>query len=612
MKNLVNNSSYALRWLLCFAVCILGDSCSKGFLEKQPLGSMGQQNITNSAGVQSLLIGAYSLLDGQVGLSNTVGFNYGSAGSNWAYGSVCADDSYKGSTPTDQPDLVKLATWVLSSATTSYIQQKWNLLYDGIQRSNEVLRILALARDVPDAQAKVITAEARFLRGFYHMDGQKVFNHFPYVDETITISNNNLNVPNIDEGGNFIDIWPQIEADLQFAVDNLPPTQPEVGRINKWGAMCFLAKAYMFEHKYTEAKALLDDVVANGTTAAGLKYALVNFEDNFNAATKNNAESVFAYQASVNDGSVLNGNYGDVLNFPNGTGAPGGCCGFNNPSFNLANAYKTDANGLPLLDTWNDGPVVSAEANPYTGTLDPRIDWTMGRPGLPYLDWGPHNKQWIRDPASNGLFSPKKNVYAKSQTGIYSSVETSFWGSGSIDAVNYNFIRFADVLLWAAECEIEVGSLDKAEAYVNQVRSRAADPAGWVYKNAAYNASSSRYSPQTTPADNYRIATYPNGAFAAQGKDYARKAVRFERRLELAMEGHRFFDLQRWDNGTGYMADVLNTYQAVEKTRNSFFYTNPTAHFTKGTNEFFPIPQNQIDIENSTGKIVLKQNPGYN
>ncbi|MDF2430752.1 MAG: starch-binding outer membrane protein SusD/RagB family, partial [Mucilaginibacter sp.] len=188
----------------------------------------------------------------------------------------------------------------------------------------------------------------------------------------------------------------------------------------------------------------------------------------------------------------------------------------------------------------------------------------------------------------------------------------AFWGATSIDANNVNFIRFADIILWAAECEVQIGSLTTAEQYVNQVRARAADPSGWVYANATYDAATSKYTPQTKPADNYKIGLYPSGTFAANGQAYALKAVYFERRLELAMEGHRFFDLQRWDNGTGSMAQTLNTYQQVEKSRHSFYYTNPTAKFTKGVNEYFPIPQRQIDVENSMGSTNLKQNPGYN
>jgi starch-binding outer membrane protein, SusD/RagB family len=598
----------------CIALAVILFACGKSFLDKKPLGSLNETNVTNKAGIQALLIGAYSVLDGQLGLNNATGFTYGSAGSNWVYGSICADDSYKGSTPTDQPPMVLLATWSLSTATTTYMNYKWQIVYNGAQRCNDVLRLLPKATDIPAADAKTMEAEARFLRGHYHFDAKKMWNNPVYVDETITYIDKNLYVPNVDGSGNFIDIWPKIEADFQFAVDNLPATQPQKGRANKWAAMAYLAKVYMFEDKFAQAKPLLEDLINNGVTAQGAKYNLVNFEANFDAQTKNGPESVFACQMSVNDGSELNGNFGDVLNFPNGAGAPGGCCGFNNPSFNLANAYKTDGTtGLPLLDTWNTGTGVSDTTNLYNGTLDPRVDWTIGRPGKPYLDWGPHSKAWIRDLSVNGVFSPKKNVYAKSQFGTYSSNETSFWGATQINANNYVFIRFADILLWAAECEVEIGSLAQAEIYVNRVRARAADPTGWVYAGGAtYDAVSGKYAPQTTPADNYKINTYPVGTFATNGKDYARKAVRFERRLELAMEGHRFFDLSRWDNGTGYMADVLNTYQSVEKNKNSFFFVNPTAHFTKGTNEFFPLPQTQIDLMNAGGKVILKQNPGYN
>ena len=599
-------------FLLLLMLCVVY-ACSKSFLDKQPLGSLAAPNVTSKAGVEGLLVGAYALLDGEIGIDNQ-GNDYGSAGSNWVYGSMAADDSYKGSTPGDQPPAVLIGTWSLSQATTPYLNQKWKMLFTGIQRANDVIRILPDVEDVSEEERTRMIAEARFLRGFYHEDGKKMWNNIPFVDESVTYENQNLEVANIDGSGNYIDAWPQIEADLQFAIDNLPNTQPQAGRVNKYAAMAFLAKAYMFQDKYSQAKPLLEDLMNNGITASGQKYALVNFESNFNAPQKNGPESVFACQFSVNDGSALNGNYGDVLNFPNGPGAPGGCCGFNNPSLNLANAYKTDANGLPLLDTWDEGTVVSDSNNIYTGTLDPRVDWTIGRPGIPYLDWGPHDRQWIRDPATNGVFNPKKNVYAKSQFGTLSSNETSFWGATQINANNYNFIRFADIILWAAEVEAEIGSLDQAEIYVNMVRNRAADPQGWVYKNAAYNANTGVYTQTTSsaPADNYKINPYTTGTFSSNGQEYARKAIRFERRLELAMEGHRFFDLQRWDNGTGYMADVLNTYQSKEKTRASFFTTNQDAVFTKGINEFYAIPQAQIDVENSKGEIKLKQNPGYN
>lgn len=602
------NFRLSLFFILLVAIAM---SCNQK-LNVQPQGSLLQVNIENLSGVDGLLIGAYAILDGEN--VPVAGDAYGSAGSNWQYGSVCADDSYKGSVPSDQPDLTQLESWSLSEGgTTTYLNEKWTILYLGIQRANDVLRTMRLSTGISPADTAEISGEARFLRGYYHMDGRRIFHFFPYVDENVSFVNGNLDVANGS------DIWPQITADLVYAVNNLPETQPEAGRVNKWAAMAFLGKDYMCQRKFDSAKYYFDQVIANGVTASGAKYALTNFESNFNAPQKNGPESIFACQNSVNDGSSSandggNGDMGDVLNFPYGSG-PVGCCGFNNPSWNLANAYKTDGNGLPILDgSFNSGTVVSDSANLYTGTLDPRIDWTMSRPGIPYLDWGLASASWIRDPNSNGIFDAKKNVYAKAQQGTYSSTETVFWGATQIDANNTNLMRYADVLLMDAECEVEIGSLDQAETYVNMVRNRAANPSGWVYKNAAYNPASGTYSTggSAAPADNYLIKPYPPGAFTAQGQSYARNAVHMERRLELAMEGHRFFDLQRWDNGTGSMAATLNTYVATEKTRHSFYYVVNTAFFTKGVNEYFAIPQQQIDLENANGATVLKQNTGYN
>ena len=585
-------------------------ACSHSFLDKPPLGSLQPGQLANTAGVKSVLIGAYSLLDGEG--SATQGNQYGSGASNWVFGGVVADDAYKGSTPSDQGDITPLETWSVGTAANSYVQQKWTALYDGIQRSNDVIRTLAIATGVTAADHAELAAEARFLRGFFHFEAKKIWKNVPYVDETITAASNNANVPNKD------DIWPKIEADFQFAIDSLLAVQTDKGRANKWAAMAYLAKCKMYQHKYTEAKTLLDNLLANGVTSQGVKYDFNpgGYANNFNpvAGAKNSSESVFSVQMSVNDGSGTNGNYGDVLNFPNDGSGPGGCCGFDNPSINLANAYKTDANGLPLFTTFNDGNAVSDPTTPYTGTLDPRVDIVMGRPGIPYLDFGVHpGALWVRD-GTDGYFSPKKNVYAKSQKGTLSSNETSFWGPTQIVANNVNLIRYSDLLLWAAECEVEVGDPTVALGYVNKVRNRiAARPETWVYKNADFDPATYTYKSTTTPAANYLIKPYPAGAFT--DKNYAINAIRWERRLELAMEGQRFFDLSRWDSDPTYpqdMSTLLNAYQVVEKTRASPFSVNPTATFHKGINEIFAIPQREIDLENATGTKNLAQNQGYN
>jgi hypothetical protein len=360
----------------------------------------------------------------------------------------------------------------------------------------------------------------------------------------------------------------------------------------------------MYEHNYASAKTLLDQIIANGTTSNGTKYALDPlFQSNFDPALKNSQESVFACQASVNDGSATstnggNGRTGDELNYPYNHGP--GCCGFNNPSWTLAQVFKTDVNGLPLLDgSITNAPFVSDASNPWTGTVDPRIDWTIGRPGKPYLDWGTIDSTWVRSVPDNGLFVPMKNAYAQSQQGTYSSTETVFWGAAEVSASNINLCRYSDVLLWAAECEAQIGSLDQAENYVNMIRARAANPAGFVYLNATYNGNTGMYTPQTTPGDKYLVNQYPAGTFSSKGQAYALNAIEMERRLELAMEGQRFFDLSRWDNGTGTMAAALNAYAAFEKTRSSsYFKANPGAQFTKGVNEYFAIPQTELDVEN--------------
>jgi hypothetical protein len=604
-------------WILPASIVLLAViiyACNKK-LNLQPKGSLLASNVNNNSGVQGLLIGAYVLLSGE----NVPGQNLGngSAASNYVYGSEAADDSYKGSTPSDQPAAIPILTWSLSQGgTSSYLDQRWVVLYTGIQRANDVIRTVRLSPDISPADTTEYVAEARFLRGFYHFEGKKMWNNFPYVDESVSYANGNLNVPNYANGA-YLDIWPQIEADFTYAMNNLPPTQPNTGRVNKWVAMAFLAKTYMYEHNYTAAKPLLDQVIASGTTANGTKYALAPiYESNFNPAQKNGPESVFACQTSVNDGSATatnggNGNTGDELNFPYNHGP--GCCGFNNPSWNLVQAFKTDANGLPFLDgSYNNAPLVSSSANPWSGTVDPRLDWVAGRPGKPYFDWGIIDTTWIRDVSNDGVFVPKKNGYAKSQQGTYSSTETVFWGANEVAANNVNLCRYADVLLWAAECEAQIGSLDQAEIYVNMVRQRAANANGFVYLNATYNAANSTYSPQTTPGDTYAINPYPTGTFSSRGKIYAINAIQMERRLELGMEGQRFFDLSRWDNGSGSMAATLNAYVSVEKNRNGFYRVNNTATFTQGVNEYFAIPQVEIDAENATGTIYLKQNPGYN
>jgi hypothetical protein len=580
-------------------------ACGKDYLQKEALGQVYETTLANKRGVEKLLIGAYSLLDG-VGSHVDDRAQWTSAASNWVYGSICGSEAYKGSEFGDQgPEIIPIEKFS-PTADNIYLAGKWGTVYDGVQRANDVLRIMAKATDIEPADQKRIAAEARFLRAHYHFEAKKMWNKVPFIDESITYENNNYHVSNEK------DIWPDIEKDLRFAIDNLQTTPygGAVGRATKYTAMALLAKAYMFQKKFSSAKPLLDTIINSGR----FQLELVNYADNFNPGTRNGKESIFSVQMSVNDGSNgLNGNFGDVLNFPF-AGGPGTCCGFFCPSQYLVNHFKTDPNsGLPDLDNFNDNPIPSdqgiptyAPFTPYTGTLDPRLDWTVGRRGIPYLDWGLYpgghfsDGGWIRDTLYDGPYAPKKNVYSHSQKA--SMTDAVYWTSGTT-MNNVNLIRYADVLLWAAEVEVETGNLVKAEDYVNKIRSRMADHHEyWVHKYLDdNNPAAGFYTDDAHLAANYFIKTYPAGYFTSHGPDFARKAIRYERMLELGMEGHRFFDLVRW----GIASTEINAYLQKEKTLRP--YLND-ALFEK-CDEYFPIPQVQIDLSaGADGKPKMVQN----
>lgn len=564
-------------------------SCKKNFLERTPKGALDENTLANKKGVEALLIGAYSVLDGFIDGAGIFLGGWQSSGTNWVYGSVAGGDAHKGTDGGDQPDINPIER-LEHTPTNDYFNVKWAVVYEGIARANSVLKVMAKATDIAPADVTRITGETRFLRGHYHFEAKKMYNKVPYIDENVT----DYKVPND------ADIWPQIVADLKFAYDNLPEVMDAKGRVNKWAAAAMLAKAYLYQKKYAEAKTLFDLVYTSGKNAQGQKYALLpKFHQPFDADTENSTESVFAVQYSINDGApdAANAGWGEVLNFPYNAG-PGGCCGFFQPSQDLVNSFQVDAvTGLPNLDNYNANEVKNdqglSSTQPFTPTtvpLDARLDWTVGRRGIPYLDHGIHpGADWIRLQSYGGPYSPIKNVFTKSEKSKLA--DKSFWTSG-VTATNYTLIRFADVILMLAECEVETGSLEKARQLVNEIRTRAANPAGFVL-NAG------------VPAANYKVGLYTTPWV---DKVFARKAVHFERKLELAMEGHRFFDLVRW----GEADATLDAYfKYVSGESNPAINNKRTylvgAQFTAGKNEYFPIPQRQIDLASGT----LKQNPGY-
>lgn len=574
--------NYKKSLLAILASIVFLVSCGDDFLEVAPTGQLAESTLANKAGIDGLLIGAYATLNGEFG-------NRFEGPNRWVTGGIMGGDANKGTDPGDYSTINPIQRYEIDP-TNGDINNLWRGRYEGISRCNYVLRLLPQATDITAEDAAMIAGEARMLRGHFYFDLKIQFNSVPYVDETTDYG------LGIEEIPNSPDIWGNIEADFQFAFDNLPATQGQIGRVNKWAAAAYLGKTYLFQKKYSQAKAVFDDVIANGVTPAGDKYALLDdFAEIYNAENDNHAEAIFAVQSANNTGSVNNANYFDDLNYPYNTGSdgPGNCCGFNQPSFSLVNSYRT-SNGLPLLDNSFNDPAnevahdygveasdpFTADANP----LDPRLDHSVGRRSIPYLDWIPHpGKAWIRAQPYAGPYSPKKYIYYKSQENSFT--DGSSWTRGYA-IMNFTIIRYADVLLMAAEAEVEAGDMEKAREYVNMVRERAAKEEHWV-KN-----------PDGTNAANYQISLY-NDPWT--DKTAANTAIRFERKLELSNEGHRLFDLARW----GIAESELNAYLAHEQKYLVTMFGGAT--FRPGK-EILPIPQAQIDIAPSG---VLTQNPTY-
>ena len=560
---------------------LVATSC-EDFLEIPAIGSLSEDQLVTSDGINAVLLAAYSQVNGR--------FQRMASPSNWVWGSIRGGEANKGTDPGDFTTINPIQRYEANS-TIDILQENWNGNYEGISRCNQVLRLLdKKGPDVTDAAALNIEAQTRFLKAHYYFQLYRNFNKVPILSKADDYGGD-LNLIKNDK-----EMLPYIEAEFKFAADNLPNTQPQVGRVNKWAALAYLGKVQLYAKKYAEAKATLTDVINNGVTSNGLKYGLVPYYDNaFRGANDNHQESVWAYQASANTGSVNNANPEFDLNFPYNTGpnGPGNCCGFFQPSFTFVNSFRTDANGLPLLDKSYNAPANRVKNDqgvgtndafvPDAGNLDPRLDHTVGRRGIPYLDWQDHpGFPWIRNQPNGGPYSPKKYVYTRTEQGSFQ--DNSSWTPG-YTGINFQIIRFADVLLMAAEAEIELGNLELARGYVNQVRTRA--------KNSILLRSGG------APAANYVIEPY---TAAWTDQNAARTALRMERMLELGMEGHRFYDLARW----GVLKAEIDFYLALDAS--ILVAALGGATFDVGRDEWLPIPQNQIDL---MGSDILVQNPGF-
>ena len=550
-------------------------ACGDDFTTVAPTGILSDDALQNATGVDLKLTAAYSAIDGE--RVNRQGEGVAAGGDNW-WTDVVSDDAHRGSTDGDNTELFQIETLDWQTGNGWFLG-RWSALYGAVNACNAVL---SLINQIEDGDFTQQAGEAYFLRGYYNFELQKFYGNPSFISVE-NLDNIEFNQPNPGP------IWAEIEADFTEAINSLGDEVVN-GRANAWVAKAFLGKAYLYQGKYEQALPLFNDVINNGP------YSLnAEFVDNFNAAGENGPESMFAIQFASDDGRSYNGNGAGTLNFPGG-GPLGTCCGFYQPTQDLVNAYQTDGTGLPLLDSYTATDVTSDYGinsdepfTPHTGPLDPRLDYTVSRRGIDYNGFGLNpGKEWIRATFTDisGPYLPKKNVYQADEVG--DNRGTGGWGS-DWSGINYNVMRFADVLLMAAEAAVEQSSpnLPLALDYVNRVRNRA--------KNMTYVQTVD----DLGDAANYQIEPY--ASFANQAE--ARKAIRFERRLEFGMEGHRLFDLRRWGNAT----ETINTYiQNEGEDLNLSGYDSKFGTY-QPKHDLFPIPINAIDQSGG----VLTQNPGY-
>jgi len=568
---------------LLIAAClyIMLPSCKKDLISV-PQGTIDSAELNTPANIDKMVIAAYSSLgNDDIVTSNSL----------WPEGDLRSGDSHKGGDGLgDNSGWNDYEQFVTNRNDNTYTDQMWYQLYSGIARANDALaRVNGIsATAYPNKASR--QGELHFLRAWWYFKLKILYNRIPYIDETVPKSSY-INISNVQYTSD--QLWTKIAADFRFAANILPATQTDIGRPNKFTAMAYLAKTLLYQAytqdasyavtgidatKLSEVNILCDSVTASG------QYSLdPDFGYNFLTEHDNSPESVFSIQYSINDGTAKGRiDMGHALGYT--MNAAYGCCGFHVPSQDMVDAFKTDANGLPMFTGYNIGdPLQGTDFLNYN--FDPRLEHTVGIPGNHPFKYEPNlnmDASWARDPAVYGVFASLKDLVAPDDASFEKIAP--FMSSSK----NWEDMRYADVLLINAEALIELNRESEALPLINDLRTRAGNSLGML-KNA-----------QGGYSTNYLISTYQPGVNCTWTQDYARQALRWERRLELAEEGSRFFDLVRW----GIADTYINAYLAVESTKWPYL---KTAHFTKGRDEYLPISLNQMNFS----KGLYKQNPGY-
>lgn len=558
--------------VLGLLLAVFSSACQKD-LEIDPRGVLSEDQVSNPQQAEGFVVAAYSQLGND---------EINRAFSMYQYGNIRADDAYKGGRGTDDGDVFHfMETFVNSRPNQWNYDAIWFHAYIGVRRANEALRILNkfTAAEFPLVETR--KAEVRWLRGYWYFMLKSLFKNVPYIDENVP-AEEYKNIPNNNLSND--EFWETIAEDFEFAAANLPDQPAQIGRVNQMAAYGYLAKTRLYQayeqndkHKVVSINPQrLEQVIAAADKVLSSRFKLQpDFANNFLPGQfENGVESLFAVQFSTDDG-VGRGrvNYGDMLTVPQGLG----CCDFQKPSQNLVNAFRTNADGLPLFDTYN-----SSDVNFSQNTVDPRLDHTVARPGNPwkYDLEEVFTEGWSRSPSVYGYYNSLKENVTRDQLVNYDP----FYGNTKARII----LRLADVILFKAEALIELNRHNEALPLINELRNRAANSTARLVKKDG------------TALANYNVKPYVAGVNIDWTQENARKALRFERRLEMALEGSRFFDLVRW----GVAEPVMNSYLNAEKTKRDYL---KDAKFTESRDEYLPIPQNQIFW--SENRYI--QNPGY-
>lgn len=540
-----------------FAASSLSLTSCDDFLDLKPTGTFTEEQLDDSS-IEGLMASAYAGLE-----AHFFGNNESFAGpiTNWVF-DVRSDDALKGGGDITMEQYIHQLEVSNVTSDNAVALDKWRNNYYAISRVHKVMNAIENSNI---ANKATYLGELKLLRAYFYFDLIRIFKQVPYFTE-----NEDPNGKRADEYTRD-QIFSFIKQDLVDAYSVLPEEQSQAGRFNKYVAAAVMAKVSAFTSNWSDVETYANYVIGSN------KY---DFYDNYGDMSKiefnNKKESVMAVQfstannnAHINWSNLLNTTYSEGALF--GTGDD-----FFLGSQNLVDAFATDDNGLPYLDG-SDHYVKTTENGDgnYEGNVDPRLDFTVGRLGMPFRGHT-YNKKWCRAYDIYGEYSGKKGLIDPSSPDM---VQGFPWGAS---ALNYCIIRYSDIVLLKAEALIEQNKqLDEARTLINDVRKK------------AQRSIDGGYTPQDLDPfnANYNVGLYPSEGWT---QEYARKAVRMERRLELAMEGNRWFDLLRWNTAVS----TVNAYMQSEQRYHTYYAGNSISE----DELYFPVPYEEVNNSNGLYK----------